>query len=50
MGLLIMKIYCGKLSFDTLGCNKTLALFEVAFILTTRLLELIASEGSKDGG
>jgi hypothetical protein len=26
MGLLIVKIYCGKLSFDTLGCNKALAL------------------------
>jgi hypothetical protein len=26
MGLLIVKICCGKLSFDTLGCNKALAL------------------------
>jgi hypothetical protein len=26
MGLLIVKIYCGKLSFGTLGCNKALAL------------------------
>jgi hypothetical protein len=26
MGLLIVKICYGKLSFDTLGCNKALAL------------------------
>jgi hypothetical protein len=29
MGLLIMKICCGKLSFDTLGCDKALALLKL---------------------
>jgi hypothetical protein len=29
MGLLIMKICCGKLPFDTLGCNKALVLLKL---------------------
>jgi hypothetical protein len=29
MGLLIMKICCGKLSFNTLGCHKALALLRL---------------------
>jgi hypothetical protein len=29
MGLLIMKICCGKSSLNTLGCNKALALLKL---------------------
>jgi hypothetical protein len=51
MGLLIMKICCGKSSFDTLGCNRpSPRLVEVAFILMTRVLDFIIGEEGKNGG
>jgi len=50
VGLLIVKICCGKLSFDTLGCNKALALIKVAFIPTTWLFDFILDKECQDGG
>jgi hypothetical protein len=50
MGLLIMKICCGKLSFNTLGCHKGPSLVEVTFIPTTQVLDFIVGEEGKDGG
>jgi hypothetical protein len=50
MGLLNIEIYCGKLSFDTLGCNKALAFFEVAFIPIIRVLNFIVGKEVQDSG
>jgi hypothetical protein len=50
MGLLIMKICCGKSSFDTLGCNKALALLRLHSSPQKKMIDFIVGEEGKDSG
>jgi hypothetical protein len=49
MGLLIMKISYGKLTFDT-WMQQGLCLAKVAFIPTTSVLNFIVGKKNQDGG